>query len=427
MPHTTTFEFMRSRFGEAIKFLPVAFACTIIGGLWSIYYFFYCNTHSGPEVKAFHVSTVLLLICHVKCILVHPGTIPDKEEDPFWEQVSAEDELAATCDKKGGTEAAISANQVAAGVMNLETKRTGKRRCCKWCSKYKPDRCHHCRVCRMCILKMDHHCPWIYNCVGFRNHKYFFLLLFYATIDCWIIALTMAGSLTEALDDPTTRFFTMFCLLFGETLTCFLGLLVTAFFLFHVWLMMKAMTTIDFCEKSLKKMGYSASAYDRGHLGNIRAVLGEWTLLWLLPVSPPHGAGISFVGEETRLLPSAGADVEAGTLRRRSPVADGDSQSSLTRGLQGIGSSGDADYAKRRIGEKRRGAGTGAAPDSPQISEEECDDDEQDLSSCGGTVAESVGDLRSSPRLPQAATPATPAPPVLSAPSASAAPRARAE
>lgn len=41
---------------------------------------------------------------------------------------------------------------------------------------------------------MDHHCPWVYNCIGFRNHKYFILLLIYSAIDLIFIAVTMFES-----------------------------------------------------------------------------------------------------------------------------------------------------------------------------------------------------------------------------------------
>ncbi|ORX41281.1 DHHC palmitoyltransferase-domain-containing protein [Kockovaella imperatae] len=44
---------------------------------------------------------------------------------------------------------------------------------CISCMTKKPLRSKHCRVCKRCTARYDHHCPWIWNCVGFRNHRYF--------------------------------------------------------------------------------------------------------------------------------------------------------------------------------------------------------------------------------------------------------------
>lgn len=53
---------------------------------------------------------------------------------------------------------------------------------CAICKKPKPPRAHHCKRCDRCILRMDHHCQWIGNCIGFNNHKYFLLSLIYSSI-----------------------------------------------------------------------------------------------------------------------------------------------------------------------------------------------------------------------------------------------------
>ena len=36
-----------------------------------------------------------------------------------------------------------------------------KYRTCKRCKAFKPSRAHHCSICNRCVVKMDHHCPWV--------------------------------------------------------------------------------------------------------------------------------------------------------------------------------------------------------------------------------------------------------------------------
>ncbi len=55
---------------------------------------------------------------------------------------------------------------------------------CEKCYVVRTPRVHHCRVCKGCVMKMDHHCPWINNCVGQFNQKFFILCCLYCFIGC---------------------------------------------------------------------------------------------------------------------------------------------------------------------------------------------------------------------------------------------------
>ncbi|KAH8601403.1 DHHC palmitoyltransferase-domain-containing protein [Bisporella sp. PMI_857] len=48
---------------------------------------------------------------------------------------------------------------------------------CRTCRFLKPARSKHCSICKRCIAKMDHHCIFINNCVGYNNQHWFLLLL----------------------------------------------------------------------------------------------------------------------------------------------------------------------------------------------------------------------------------------------------------
>lgn len=137
---------------------------------------------------------------------------------------------------------------------------------------------------------MDHFCPWINNCVGFYNQKYFFLFVMYNCILTWFMLINMsptfANIVGSKLDELSFDFGDLnFQLVVCYMLLCLLCFGLTGFLSFHTFLVSHNYTTIEYLEKRTcwPKADW-VNPYNLGVLKNLQSVFGNNLLEWLFPV-----------------------------------------------------------------------------------------------------------------------------------------------
>lgn len=112
------------------------------------------------------------------CIVRDPGPITpldSHENDPEQAVLDAsprrseEDEGLSLAEALAGP--AIKDVESSEDDSDIEVDDQGEKRWCRKCWAPKPERAHHCSFCKRCVLKMDHHCPWLANncVVGLSN------------------------------------------------------------------------------------------------------------------------------------------------------------------------------------------------------------------------------------------------------------------
>lgn len=126
----------------------------------------------------------------------------------------------------------------------------------KWCTSCKvvrPPRCSHCRDCDNCVLRFDHHCPFVNNCVGQRNYGYFSgFLLSTGCLGFSVFAgivITVAKFSGQPSKDPVV--WLLLVIIGVPTAVLLLGVILLS--LFHSVLVCSGKTTKDICSKAARQ------------------------------------------------------------------------------------------------------------------------------------------------------------------------------